>query len=99
MAPEDRLGFVGIVIEDRSQAAQVNRILSGFGDMIRGRIGVPDKETGIAVIGLIVEGANDRIGAMTGKLGNLAGVQVKSALTSAKSKRGTEKEEDILCNP
>lgn len=86
MAVEERLGFVGLVVEDREQAARINQILSEFGDMIRGRIGVPDKETGIGVIGLIVEGSNDRIGAMTGKLGNVRGVQVKSALTTKERK-------------
>ncbi len=86
MAVEERLGFVGLVVEDREQAARINQILSEFGDMIRGRIGVPDKETGIGVIGLIVEGSNDRIGAMTGKLGNVRGVQVKSALTTKQRK-------------
>ena len=79
-----RLGFVGIVVEDRSQAEHVNRILSGFGGIIRGRIGIPDQETGHAVIGLIVEGTNDQVGAMTGRLGNLPGVNVKSALTAKK---------------
>jgi len=82
---ETRLGFVGIVVEDREQTGRINQILSDFGEIIRGRIGVPDKETGIGVIGLIVEGSNDRVGAMTGKLGNIKGVQVKSALTAAKS--------------
>jgi putative iron-only hydrogenase system regulator len=86
MAAEERLGFVGLVVEDREQAARINQILSEFGEMIRGRIGVPDKETGIGVIGLIVEGSNDRIGAMTGKLGNVKGVQVKSALTNKERK-------------
>lgn len=86
MASEERLGFVGLVVEDRDQAARINQILSEFGDMIRGRIGVPDKETGIGVIGLIVEGSNDRLGAMTGKLGNVKGVQVKSALTGKERK-------------
>lgn len=95
MAPEERLGFVGIVIEDRKQAAKVNQILSIFGDMIRGRIGVPDRETGVAVIGLIVEGANDRIGAMTGKLGNVSGVQVKSALTLAKDRKKVDRGADL----
>lgn len=82
---ETRLGFVGVVVEERGQAEQVNRILSQFGGMIRGRIGVPDQQTGLAVIGLIVEGTNDQVGAMTGKLGNLPGVTVKSALTGKKS--------------
>jgi len=79
-----RLGFVGVVVEERRRAEDVNRILSQFGRIIRGRIGVPDQDSGMAVIGLIVEGTNDQVGAMTGKLGNLSGVTVKSALTAKK---------------
>ena len=38
-----RLGFVGVVVEERRRAEDVNRILSQFGRIIRGRIGVPDQ--------------------------------------------------------
>ena len=38
-----RLGFVGVVVEDRHEAGRVNEILSSFGGMIRGRMGVPDQ--------------------------------------------------------
>ena len=82
-----RLGFVGVVIEERSRAEDVNRILAQFGEIIRGRIGIPDQETGLAVMGLIVEGTNDQVGAMTGRLGNLSGVTVKSALTAKKIRK------------
>ena len=85
---DTRLGFVGIVIEDRRQAEEVNRVLSQYGGIIRGRIGVPDKETGLAVIGIIVEGTNDQVGAMTGRLGNLSGVTVKSAMTARRKVSG-----------
>ena len=78
---ETRLGFVGIVVQKMESAAEVNRILSAYGDMIRGRIGVPSQTDHSAVIGIIVEGDNNRIGAMTGKLGNVPGIVVKSALT------------------
>lgn len=77
---ETRLGFVGIIVESRDEIARVNRILSECGRMIRGRIGVPNSEDGTAVIGLIVEGTNEELGAMTGKLGNVPGITVKSAL-------------------
>ena len=87
----ERLGFIGIVIEDRAVAKEVNQILSSFGDIIRGRMGIPDQQTGDAVIGLIVKGTNEQLGAMTGRLGNLKGVQVKSALASPKS----EKRKDV----
>ena len=81
---EERLGFVGIVMQDRSAAASVNRILGSYSHIIRGRMGIPDQESGEAVIGLIVKGSNDDLGALTGKLGNPPGVQVKSALTTSK---------------
>lgn len=84
MDAEIRLGFVGIVVEDRENIDQVNRVLSQYGDMIRGRIGVPSQEDQTAVIGLIVQGSNDRVGAMTGRLGNIPGMTVKSAMTAKK---------------
>jgi putative iron-only hydrogenase system regulator len=77
-----RIGFVGIVIEDLRQNARVNEIIGAYSDMVTGRIGVPDHARGIAVIGLLVEGDTDRIGALTGTLGNVRGVSVKSALTA-----------------
>lgn len=79
---ETRTGFIGIIIENRERIAEVNSILTAFSDLIRGRIGVPDRESGTAVIGLIVEGNNDQMGAMTGKLGNLRGITVKSAMAT-----------------
>ena len=80
----ERMGFVGIIVEEKSAVPAVNEILSAFGEIIRGRMGVPDHQTGEAVIGLIVKGTNEQLGAMTGRLGNLSGVQVKSALAAPK---------------
>lgn len=87
---DTRLGFVGVVVEERCRAEDVNGILSAYGGIIRGRIGIPDQESGLAVIGLVVEGTNDQVGAMTGKLGNLSGVTVKSALTAKKIRKEDE---------
>lgn len=86
----ERMGFVGIVIDDKASVQAVNEILSAFGPIIRGRMGVPDHHTGEAVIGLIVKGTNEQLGAMTGRLGNLSGVQVKSALAAPKTNRKVE---------
>lgn len=81
---DKRIGFVGIIIEDRAMAPKVNTVLSEFGGIINGRIGVPDHVSGQSVIGLVVEGTNDVLGALTGKLGNLKGVECKAALTKKK---------------
>ena len=83
---EKRLGFIGIIVSRKDCIEEVNRILSRFGKLILGRIGVPNHEDESAVIGLITEGTNDEIGALTGKLGNLPGIVVKSALAPSKSK-------------
>ena len=76
-----RLGFVGIVIEERDSSALVNRVVGQFQSIVTGRIGVPDHETGRAVIGLLVKGSATEVGKLTGKLGNIPGVSVKSVLT------------------
>ena len=83
---EDRLGFIGIVIEDLSQAPRVNQVISQYQDIVTGRIGVPDHERQMAVIGLLIRGNNERVGACTGRLGNIPGVQVKSAMTKMERK-------------
>ena len=90
MNDEKRLGFIGIVLDRKDSIEEVNRILSGFANLFRGRIGVPNREDGTAVIGLITEGTNDEIGALTGKLGNLPGIVVKSAIVPSKKKKGAE---------
>ncbi len=86
MSNEIRLGFVGIVIEKKDRIQDVNRILSSFSEIIRGRIGIPNPEDQSAVIGIIVEGRNEQVGALTGKLGNLPGITVKSALAGKKER-------------
>ena len=80
---DERVGVVGIVIDDRKEAAnEVNEILSRYGNLIMGRMGVPRDENNMGVISLLVEGTTDDIGALTGELGSITEVSVKSALTS-----------------
>ncbi len=77
-----RLGFVGIIIENRTTAApMVNAVLSEFARMIVARTGLPYEKRGVSIITLIVEGSTDQVGALTGRLGRISGVSVKSALS------------------
>jgi len=79
---EKRLGFVGIILEDRKKAApKVNEILTQFGSLIAGRMGIPHVKHDLNVIVLIVDATTDELGALTGKLGKISGVSVKSALS------------------
>lgn len=78
---DKRIGIVGIVIEDLSCVEQINAILHEYGRLIVGRMGIPYRERGVSVISLIVDGVNDDISAMTGKLGRVTGASVKSMIT------------------
>lgn len=79
----NRIGIIAIIIEGHHESvAQVNAILSEFSDMIHARMGVPNHEKDINVISLVVEATNEQVGAVTGRLGNLPGVTVKSMMTN-----------------
>ncbi len=82
MEDNNRIAVIGIVINNREQNAErVNDILSSFANIIVGRMGIPYRERNISVISIIVDGTNDEIGALTGKLGNISGIKAKVALT------------------
>ena len=79
---EKRLGFIGLIIEDRSKnAANVNTLLSEFGDIILARTGVPCPDRNCSAISLVIDASTDRLGSLTGKLGRIEGVSVKSMLS------------------
>ena len=79
----NRIGVVAIVVSgNRDISVSIQNILFEFGDIIAGRVGVPFKDKQISTIALIVEGTTEKISALTGKLGRLTGVTVKSTLTN-----------------
>jgi putative iron-only hydrogenase system regulator len=81
---EKRIGVIGIIIEDIAKANEVNEILHHSASIIVGRMGIPYKEKGMNIISIIVDGTTDEIGSLTGKLGNIKRVSVKSALSKKK---------------
>ncbi len=84
-----RVGVAAIIIQDRLAAAPtVNKILSEYGEIIVGRMGLPYKDRQVSVISLILDGDTDTIGAMTGKLGAIAGVRSRVTLVPLDEKSG-----------
>ena len=75
---ETRLAIIGIIIEDREAAAAVNELLSGYGQYIRGRMGIPYEEKAVSVISVVIDAPMDAISALSGKLGALHGVSTKT---------------------
>lgn len=78
---DTRLGTVGIVVEDMDATIAINAILHQYAGIIVGRLGIPYRTRGVAIIALAIDGSLEDISAMTGKLGKLDGVSVKSAIT------------------
>lgn len=76
-----RLGFVGIIIDDREKGAgKVNEILSQHAEFILVRTGLPNAKGNTSVITLVIDATTDELGILTGKLGNISGISVKSGL-------------------
>lgn len=82
---EKRLGFIGIILENRKCSAElVNKMLSEFGDSIIARTGIPYHKKCCCVITLVVDMSTDELGVLTGRLGMIEGVTVKSGLSKGK---------------
>lgn len=82
---ENRIGVIGIVIENPGAVQeQLNHYISAAGHIIIGRMGVPHREKNSSVLALLVNGTTDAVNSLTGQLGSLPGVSVRSALTKEK---------------
>ena len=77
---ERRIGAVIILVSEEGDIQRINSIITEHSDMILGRQGIPLRERSTNVISLVLEGDTDRMGSLTGRLGRLAGVKVKSVL-------------------
>ncbi|MDD5572690.1 MAG: CopG family transcriptional regulator [Candidatus Hydrothermia bacterium] len=75
---EDRVGLVGIFVNDKEAYKSIQGVISVNSNKIFGRAGFNIPE--VTVIVLLFRGTTDEIGAFTGKLGKIKGVQVKTLL-------------------
>ena len=78
-----RVAVMSIIVEDRESAEALNAILHEYGEFIIGRMGLPYKPKDINIICIAVDAPQDTISALSGKIGNLMGVSVKTAFSSA----------------
>jgi putative iron-only hydrogenase system regulator len=77
---ESRIATISIVVRDRKYADRINEILNKYGDIIRGRLGIPYPDKGISIICLVIDADNSKIGAISGALGNIEGVTLRSTI-------------------
>lgn len=77
---EQRIGAVIVLVSADGDIHRINNIISEHSDIVLGRQGIPLRERSINVISIVLEGDTDQMGSLTGKLGRLPGVKVKSVL-------------------
>lgn len=75
---EKRIGSALILVQDKQSVHRLNTIISKYGDIILGRQGLPLHHKGISIISLVFEATPDEISSLTGQLGRLDGVNVKT---------------------
>ncbi len=75
---ETRLAIVGIMVYSAESVERMNEVLHQYSQYIIGRMGLPYQEKKVSVISVIMDAPNDVIGALSGKLGMIPEVNVKT---------------------
>ena len=74
----NRITLLGIIVEELDSAEEINRLLHDYGQYIVGRMGIPYRSRGVAIISVVLDAPQDVTSSLSGKLGMLPGVSVKA---------------------
>lgn len=72
-----RIALVGIIVEDPESVERMNGILHEAGEYIVGRMGIPRVKGSVNVISVVVDAPEEKINALSGKLGMCKGITSK----------------------
>jgi putative iron-only hydrogenase system regulator len=76
-----RVAVISAILEHSEQTQNnFNNIVASYKGVVRGRMGLPIPDEGISVICITVIGELDEINSLTGKLGKLPDIQVKTSI-------------------
>lgn len=76
---ETRVAVISIIVENPDAVQQINETLHSASDYIIGRMGLPYKSKNISIISIVIDAPTNIISTVSGKLGRLSGVTVKTA--------------------
>lgn len=77
-----RVAVMSIIVENNDSVQKLNDILHSANEYIIGRMGIPYREKGVSVISVVIDAPQDIIAALSGKIGNLDKVSVKTAYSN-----------------
>lgn len=75
---DKKISIISIIVEDTKMSEEINELLHQFGNYIIGRMGIPYRERGISIICIVIEATGDVTSSLSGKLGMIKGVSVKT---------------------
>ena len=96
---ETRIAVIAIIVEDRSKSEELNQLLHAYGEYVVGRLGVPYREKGVSVISVILDAPQEKISALSGKLGMLGGLPVKPFIPGYRRKEYEAVDRQALPDP
>ncbi len=77
-----RIAVVSAILDNPEQSQrELNELIAAFKGLIKGRIGLPLPEHKVTVISITLVGDLDEINTLTGKIGLIDGVQVKTSIS------------------
>ncbi|MBQ7107910.1 MAG: iron-only hydrogenase system regulator [Clostridia bacterium] len=83
---ETRVAVMGIIVENTESVEALNALLHQYGKFIIGRMGLPYREKNINIVSIAIDAPQDEISSLSGKIGKLEGVSVKTAYSNVISK-------------
>ena len=82
---ETRIAVMGIIVENINSVEELNRLLHQSGKYIIGRMGLPYRDKKVHIVSIAIDAPQDVISALSGKIGNLDGISVKTAYSNVQS--------------
>lgn len=79
---EKRVAVMGIIVENMETVEELNLLLHEYAMYIIGRMGIPYREKKISIISIAIDAPQDVISSLSGKIGKLPGISVKTAYSN-----------------
>ncbi len=79
---DTRVAIIAIIVENPDSVEKLNALLHTYAAYIIGRMGIPYREKGVSIISVAVDAPQDAISALSGKIGKLPGIAVKTAYSN-----------------
>ena len=79
-ATDKRIAVLAVIVENKGDTAErLNAILHEYADCVIGRMGIPCRDRGVSVMSVVVDAPVSVTSALSGRVGALPGVSVKTA--------------------